>query len=182
MVKTIKVSARPLAAGLVAAAAFGLPALAQLSAQGGPIRVNADNSSVLERERRVVVVGNVDIVQGDARLRADTVTLYYSGTDSGGQTGIGGSFGDIESMTAEGEVFYVTPDLKARGDHGVYNALADTITLTGEVVLIRGEDVARGNELVLNVSEGRSQLRGGDGRVQILIMPESDGTSPAPDN
>lgn len=173
MVKMTRFHAAPLMASLMTAGAFGLPAAAQLSAQGGPIRVNADNSSVLERERRVVVVGNVDIVQGDARLRADRVTLYYSGTNGASQTGIGGGFGDIERMTAEGEVFYVTPDLKARGDQGTYNAAADTITLTGEVVLIRGEDVARGSELVLNVGEGRSQLRGGDGRVQILIMPET---------
>ena len=182
MVKTTRVHARPLVAGLVAAAAFGLPALAQLSAQGGPIRVNADSSSVLERERRVLVVGNVDIVQGDARLRADTVTLFYSGTSGGGQSGIGGGFGDIERMTAEGEVFYVTPELKARGDAGTYDAVADTITLTGEVVLLRGEDVARGCELVLQVSEGRSNLKGCDGRVQILINPESGSSGPAQEN
>ncbi|MCI4645158.1 MAG: OstA family protein [Hyphomonadaceae bacterium] len=177
-----RISARPIMAALGAVMTLSLPAMAQLSSQGGPIRVNADNSSVLERERRVIVVGNVDIVQGDARLRADKVTLYYSGRDGAGQTGIGGSFGDIQSMVAEGEVFYVTPDLKARGDEGTYDAAADTITLIGEVVLIRGEDVARGNELVLNVSEGRSQLRGGDGRVQILIMPESAAAAAGTDN
>ncbi|MEO0464931.1 MAG: LptA/OstA family protein [Pseudomonadota bacterium] len=163
-----------------AASAFLLvgSASAQLSSEGGPIRVNADTSSVLERERRVVVIGNVDIVQGDARLRADQVTLFYSDRDGEtGGGGIGGSFGDIERMTAVGDVFYVTPDLKARGDTGTYNATTDVITLTGEeVVLIRGEDVATGCELELKVAEGRSNLKGceGDG-VRILIMPE--GTS-----
>lgn len=152
-------------------------AAAQLSSEGGPIRVNADTSSVLERERRVVVVGNVDIVQGDARLRADEVTLFYSGrSDDDGSSGISGGFGDIESMRATGDVFYVTPDLKARGDVGVYDANSDIIRLTGEeVVLIRGEDVARGCQLELKVAEGRSNLKGceGDG-VQILIIPEGE--------
>lgn len=161
-----------LAAGLILAAPA---ALAQLSSEGGPIRVNADSSSVLERDRRVVVIGNVDIVQGDARLRADRVTLFYGG-DGGSGGGIGGGFGDIESLRAEGNVFYVTPDLKARGDVGTYTASTETILLTAnegnEVTLIRGEDVAVGRELELNVAAGQSQLKGGDGRVRILINPE----------
>lgn len=165
-----------LAAGAVALAA---PAGAQLSSEGGPIRVNADNSSVYERQRRVLVVGNVDIIQGEARLRADKVTLTYSGTpETGGtgQSGVGRGFGAIETMTADGNVFYITPDLKARGDRGTYAAASDTITMTGDVVLIRGEDVARGCELVLEVTAGRSTLRGcgEDGRVQMLIVPDGE--------
>ncbi|MEM9739257.1 MAG: LptA/OstA family protein [Pseudomonadota bacterium] len=151
------------------------PAGAQLSSEGGPIRVNADSSQILERDRRVLVIGNVDIIQGDARLRADTVTLFY-GANGAANAGIGGSFGEIERMRAEGDVFYVTSDLKARGDVGTYNAQNDTITLTGEeVVLIRCEDVARGTELVINVAQGRTTLKGGersDGRVSILLFPE----------
>ena len=178
MVKMDKWIAHRFAGAAILAAATAFGASAQLSSEGGPIRVNADTSSVLERERRVVVIGNVDIVQGDARLRADEVTLFYSGRSGGDANGLGGGFGDIETMTAVGDVFYVTPDLKARGDIGTYDAVSDTITLTGEeVILIRCEDVARGTELVLNVSEGRTTLRGGDqsdGRVSILLFPEGE--------
>jgi len=179
MVKMDNRSGKRLLGAAILAVGLAGSASAQLSSEGGPIRVNADTSSVLERERRVVVIGNVDIVQGDARLRADQVTLFYSDRSGGGAGGIGGGFGDIESMTATGDVFYVTPELKARGDVGTYNAMTDIITLTGEeVVLIRGEDVARGCELELKVSEGRSNLKGceGDG-VQILIIPEGSGGS-----
>ena len=42
-------------------------ALAQISGEGGPIRVNADRSEVLERERKMVLIDNVDITQGTAR-------------------------------------------------------------------------------------------------------------------
>ncbi len=160
-----------LAACMCAAAPL---ASAQLSSEGGPIRVNADNSSVYEREQRVVVIGNVDIIQGDARLRADKVTLNYASRDGGQPAGLGGGFGDIDKMFADGNVFYVTPDLKATGDAGTYDAKTDTITLTGEVVLVRGEDVARGELLVIDVVEGRSTLRGGEGRVQMLIIPGQD--------
>lgn len=148
------------------------PALAQISQEGGPIQVNSDNSLVREKQREVTVSGNVDIVQGAARLRANTVTLNYTGSDGATRsTGLTGGFGDISSMRADGDVFYVTPELKVRGDTGVYLASTDTITLTGNVILSRGEDVARGCEMEMRVSEGRSQLKGCDGRVQMVIFP-----------
>ena len=149
---------------------MAFPAAAQVSGQGGPIRVNADRSEVMERQRQVVLIDNVDIMQGDARLRANRVTIYYAGqgeTETAGMTG----FGDISSMDAVGEVYYVTPDLKATGDRGTYDASADTITLTGNVVLIRGEDVATGTKLVMRLAEGRTTLDGGDGQVQMNINP-----------
>lgn len=157
---------------LVGGAALA-PAAAQVSGEGGPIRVNADRSEVMERERRVVLIDNVDIQQGDARLRADRVTLNYSGSSGSGDTTTSGmaGFGDISSLEAVGEVFYVTPELKATGDRGVYEARTDTITLTGDVVLIRGEDVATGEQLVMRLSEGRTVLDGGNGQVQMNISP-----------
>ena len=158
----------------IAAAAIGLvaatPATAQISGEGGPIRVNADRSEVVEKQRQVILTDSVDIMQGDARLRANRVTLNYSGSGETQTTGLSG-FGDISSMEAVGEVFYVTPELKATGDNGVYNAAEDTITLTGNVVLIRGEDVATGERLVMELSEGRTVLDGGSGQVQMNINP-----------
>lgn len=165
---------------LSAAAALTIlasPAMAQLASEGGPIQVSSDNSEVRERQRQVVVSGNVDIVQGEARLRADRVTLYYASNGGGDRSaGIGGGFGDITSMTAEGEVFYVTPDLKARGDKGIYEAADETIVMTGEVILSRGEDIARGCELNLDIAAGRSTLTGCNGRVQMVIIPTGDET------
>ncbi|MEM5518872.1 LptA/OstA family protein [Henriciella sp. AS95] len=145
-------------------------AIAQVSGEGGPIKVNADKSEVLEKQRKVVLIDNVDIMQGTARLRANRVTINYAGSGETQTNGLTG-FGDIESMEAVGEVFYVTPDLKATGTKGIYNAASDTITLTGDVVLIRGEDVATGQRLVMNLEEGRTVLDGGSGQVQMNINP-----------
>jgi lipopolysaccharide export system protein LptA len=77
-------------------------------------------------------------------------------------------------MTARGEVFYITPDLKATGDLGIYNAATDTITLTGNVILIRGEDVAKGNRLVMELTAGKTTLDGGDSQVNMVIIPNED--------
>ncbi len=166
---------RILAAGVIAIA-MGGSAYAQVSGEGGPIRVKADRSEVLDKERKVILIDNVDITQGDARLRADIVTLEYGGGGQTQTTGLGSNFGDIRTMTARGNVFYVTPDLKANGDLGVYVASTDTITLTGNIVLVRDEDVAKGEKLVMELSAGKTTLDGGDSQVNMVIIPgEGDG-------
>jgi len=146
-------------------------AWAQVSGEGGPIRVTADRSEVLDKERKVVLIDNVDITQGTARLRADIVTIEYGGGGDTTTSGLGSNFGDIRTMTARGNVFYVTPDLKVNGDLGVYVASADTVTLTGNIVLVRGEDVAKGDRLVIELAAGKTKLDGGDSQVKMVINP-----------
>jgi lipopolysaccharide export system protein LptA len=169
-----------IALGLSALALAG-PARAQLSSQGGPIQVDADNGEIRDREKKAVYFGNVDVIQGDARLRADRIEVLYSGGGEG--SGLGGSFGELSSIIATGQVFYVTPDFKARGNKGTYDAPSGTITLEGEVIVSRGEDVATGQKLVLLLSEGRSVLTGGQGeRVRTTLTPQGtpESTTPAP--
>ncbi|MEM8617007.1 MAG: LptA/OstA family protein [Pseudomonadota bacterium] len=155
----------------LAATTITLSAHSQLSGDGGPIRVKADRSEVLDRERKVLLIDNVDITQGDARLRADVVTLEYAPANAATASGLASGFGDIRTMTARGNVFYVTPDLKANGGLGVYNAERDVITLTGDVILVRGEDVARGQRLVMDLGAGRTVLDGSDSQVNMVIIP-----------
>ncbi|MEL7130065.1 MAG: LptA/OstA family protein [Pseudomonadota bacterium] len=158
---------------------FALPAVAQLSPDGGPIQINADRLDVLERENKATYVGNVDVLQASARLRSDKLTINFKSSGEGRQGGVGGSFGAPDTMVAEGEVFYVTPDLKARGDRGVYTADTDTVLLTGNVILERGEDIAVGECLTLEISAGKSTLGcGADGdRVITQITPTNPGDS-----
>jgi lipopolysaccharide export system protein LptA len=168
---------RNFGAVLVAFAAITAPAYAQVSSEGGPIYINSDRTESLELERKVLLIGNVDIQQGDARLRADKVTMVFAGKESGTSNTVGGSFGQIESMTAEGQVFYVTPELKAKGDKGVYVATTDTITMTGNVALMRGRDVAEGEVLKLEITNRRTTLDGGEGRTRMMIDPDSQNGS-----
>lgn len=156
-----------LAAGMMVSGA----AMAQLSDQGGPIQVDADNGEVLDREKKAIYYGNVDVIQGDARLRADRIEVNYAGGGTGG--GLGGSFGELTTIVAIGKVYYVTPEFKATGAKGTYDARDGTITLEGDVIVARGEDVATGDRLVLKLSEGRSTLSAdGNKRVRMVLTPQ----------
>ena len=76
--------------------------------------------------------GNTMDTNGYTPLRADTITVYSTpkGTDANGQPSCGGT----DRIVADGNVFYVTPQQNARGDHAVYSKAADEIVITGDVV------------------------------------------------
>jgi len=171
------------AAGIALALAMGLsaPAFAQISSQGGPIYINSERTESIERERRVLLTGNVDIRQGDARLRADRVTIHFAapeGASPAAGASIAGGFGQIERIAAEGSVYYVTPELKAKGDRGVYELASDTIVMTGNVALMRDRDVAEGERLRMEIANRRTTLEGGTGRARMVIDPSSSPQTP----
>lgn len=161
--------------GLVLGLLMGVPAQAQISSEGGPIYINSERTESLERERKVLLVGNVDIRQGTARLRADTVTILFTGQPAPGAStqGVAAGFGEVQSILAEGNVYYVTPELKAKGDRGIYELATDTITMTGNVALMRDRDVAEGQRLKMEISNRRTTLEGGGGRTRMVIDPDS---------
>ena len=65
----------------------------------------------------------------------------------------------------------MTPELKAKGDRGVYELATDTITMTGNVALMRERDVAEGETLRMEVKNRRTTLEGGSGRTRMVIEP-----------
>lgn len=169
---------------LIAAGAFLLsafaaaPAHAQLSEGGGPVSYEANNLEYFDTERRLVLAGDVDIVQNDARLRADRITLFFSSSSGGPNAGGLGS-GDIERMIAEGEVYYVRPSQSARGNRAVYEIAQDSVTFSGNVVVASDENVIRGETLVLNIGNRRTVIRPqGGGRVRGVFVPSEGGQNP----
>lgn len=164
------------AAGFALAALSAAPAHAQLSEGGGPVSYSADNLEYFDGERRLVLQGDVDIVQNDARLRADRITLFFSqstGGGQGGQQGLGA--GDIQRMIAEGEVYYVRPSQSARGNRAVYEIANDSVTFSGNVVVASDENVIRGETLVLQIGTRRTTIRPQAGqRVRGVFVPQEN--------
>ncbi len=85
-------------------------------------------------------------------------------------------------MEATGSVFYVTPEQRVRGDQALYDAKAQTLTVTGSVVASRGQDVMKGGRLVVNTVSGDARMEGGTDRssrrVRTVIYPGASPDSP----
>jgi lipopolysaccharide export system protein LptA len=152
-------------------------ARAQLSSQAGPISYSADNLEYMDGDRTLVLTGNVDLLQNDARLQASKLTLYFAkgAKDPSGANAMGS--GQIQRIVATGDVHYVRPKQKARGDEAVYQASTDTVTFSGNVVISNVDNVLRGETLVLQIGSGRTTLKPADKageRIRGVLRPHQN--------
>ncbi len=151
-----------------------------------PIDISSDNSEQFREERRAVWYGNVEVIQGTSRLRTPRLTVFYSAREPNGPKPAAGDaasdIGHIERVEADGPVYYMTPTQKAKGDHGTYIGADDTITLTGDVVMVQDKNVATGDKAVINQKTGHSTLTsnahtgGGRQRVRAVLYPQNNTT------
>jgi len=153
------------------------PAAAQVNTSSkSPIDITADQAEVVNAKCMAIWRGAAEAVQDKSRLRADTLTVYSraKGAGANGEPSCGG----VERILADGHVYYVAPDQNARGDHAVYSQARNDIVITGDVIVVRGEDVARGDKLTINVSTHEAQMQssvtgaGKPGRVRAVVYPD----------
>lgn len=180
--------------GFAAALALGLAAAGTAWAQsngggpsGGPprlsfdskapIEISADALEVQDQTSQAVFTGNVNVKQADMLLRADRLEVFYAG---GSVTDVTGGPSGIKKIEAKGNVFVTSKEDSAQGDSAVYEPDKGIVTMRGNVILTRGENVLKGTELVVNLNTGRSVMTaGGDGgRVKGLIVPEQRPAAP----
>ncbi|MGQ2990654.1 MAG: LptA/OstA family protein [Brevundimonas sp.] len=106
----------------------------------------------------------VEITQGPNRLRADAIE------------GARGSGDQINTVTASGGVYYVTPNETIRGDRAVYTVSNATIVVTGDVILTQGKNVLTGSRLTYNVDTGAASMASSAGsRIQGVFYPQGSG-------
>lgn len=150
-------------------------ASAQIGDSSLPLDIEADHSELFNPENRAVWTGNVRVVQGDSSIQADRIEVFFDGQSTG--AGPTGNLGNIERIVATGNVFYTTPEQRARGERGVYLLESETVTLTGDVVITQGEDVFTATRFVTDLVTGNSSFgEAGDGeRVRMVIHPRNAG-------
>ena len=140
-------------AGLIAsgAAAQAVSSLKNHNSNA-PVDFAADRIELQDRADRAVLTGNVDITQGDMRLRATRVTIAYS---SASQT-------EVTRMDASGGVILTSRGETARSQFAIYDLRTRLVTMIGNVILARaGQGETRGNRMVLNMNSGFATLDGG---------------------
>lgn len=193
-------------AAIVASAVLGLgvtpgPAAAQgFSGHDSQeqIEIVADSLVVEQDQELAVFTGNVDAVQGTLNLRSDTLRVFYgspaqpqaaAGEADPGQPQAaadeqpaGGQ--QIRRLEAAGRVFLTAPGESARGDRGTYEVQQGLMTLEGDVVLTRGDNVVRGARLDTDLRTGVSKVTaaapGGrpEQRVRSLFVPARQAEQP----
>jgi len=119
-----------------------------------PVDFAADRIELQDRTDRAVLTGNVEVTQGDMKLRAARVTIAYTSAD---QT-------QVDRMDASGGVLLTTQTETARSSYAIYDLHTRLVTMIGNVVITRaGKGETRGNRLVLDMNSGNATLNGSAG-------------------
>ncbi len=136
-----------------------------------PVKIQAASLEVRDKDKIATFSGDVHVVNGDTELRCKSLVVFYD-EDPGSRSmkaadpGPGGAQ-QIRRIEAKGGVLVVQKDQNATGDSAIFNMRENTVMLTGNVIVTRGQDVLRGQRLVVNLSSGVSKMDGG--RVDVLI-------------
>jgi len=158
-----------LAAAVAAQAApQGGNALMSKKDSNAPINISSDSFQADLNGKTGTWKGNVVVVQGDMKLRANSVRMSTVN-------------GKADKVLASGNVVVDSPKSgTATGDNGVYNVGPRTVLMTGNVVLKKGKDVMRGQQLTVNLETGQAVLGGGvkgttqsGNRVQAVFTPNA---------
>ena len=158
-------------AALAASAGSLLAAPAAKPIVGGsnaPITISSDSFQADLNAKSGTYSGNVVIVQGDMKLRANTVKLTTINNKA-------------DKVVASGNVVVDSPKSGiVTGESGVYSIVPRTVVMAGNVVLKKGKDVMRGAQLTVNLATGQAVLGGGvkgqaqgNTRVQAVFTPNS---------
>ena len=138
---------------------------------GAPIKVEAARLDVDDTKHQATFRGDVRAVQGDFIVRTEVLHATYTGSaglelDSGSAAKADGPSGaQLRSIYAPSKIIVEsTTGQYAAGDSGRFNIETNEIELIGNVILKRGRQLVRGQNLAIDLTNGLSRIQTGSGR------------------
>jgi len=142
-------------------------------AQPDPIEITADKLVTDNQKRSALFSGNVTAVQGDTRLTADELTIFYKSKSAQGSAGSN----DIERLEARGHVRIMFDNKLAVSNQAVYIIEERKLVLEGPgSKVVSDQDEVTGTKITFYRNEGRMALEGDDqNRVKVVIHSDQRG-------
>ena len=162
---------------------------------------------VHDQQKYATFKGSVKAVQGTTTLRADQLDVHYVG--GGDKLAIGKgtaealpakATGDNASTAAADSTEAKITKIEAKGnviinsdqdqtttsDWALYDVPAQMVTVGGNVVLTQGQNVLKGDRLVIDLKTGESRFENPGntptgGRIRALFMPKADANAKSKD-
>ena len=163
-----------------------------------PVHIEAATLVVKDKEKIATFSGDVKVVQGDTTMKCKILVVFYeqdseaekaaaaakpAGKSMQAATPGPGGEQRIKRLEAQGSVVVIQKDQTATGELGIFDMKTNTVTLTNNVIMTQGQNVLRGDKLIVDLTSGVSRVesdKNGQGRVQGLFLPGSAGPAPAP--
>ena len=169
-----------------------------------PIDIESDMLTVYDAKKYATFKGNVKAVQGTTTLRAAELDVHYIGGAEKLASGDGETVpvanpqapqgtkdgnepqARISKIEARGNVVITSEDDQTTtSEWALYDVPAQTVTVGGNVVLSQGQNVLKGDRLVIDLTTGESRFENtgnaatGGGRIRALFMPKQGDQKPA---
>lgn len=131
-----------------------------------PVEVTSDRLDLDQGSGTAVFSGAVHVGQGELRLSADRVQVFY---DPESQAGTG----PIQRLIATGGVTLANGAEAAEADEATYEVSSGHIDMKGDVLLTQGSNALSGDALAINLVSNTAQMQG---RVRTLFVPQPQGS------
>lgn len=138
-----------------------------------PLDIDAGKLDYFDKDQRLVYSGSVVVTNGPSTLKASRLIILLDKGQGGGVEANGGS-DRVRHIDAEGPVTLVSKDQIGVGDRGSYDRAENKVYLNGHVTLSQGDNVAKGEKLVYDITTGQATVLGGPsqgGRVRSIFTP-----------
>lgn len=152
-----------------------------------PIKIDSNKLEVFDKENRAIYSGDVVLVQGQTTLRSSSMTIFYisnkatPGAEPAKAGGAAAGQNSIRKIDFDGPISIISGTQSATSKFMVYDAQAETVTLTGNVIISDCDNVQRGERAVYDIKSGRATVDSGNkGRVQGIFTPGSEDKKKAP--
>jgi len=144
------------------------------SAENRRIRITADQLTTNSAESFAEFTGNVEAVQADFTIRADSLRIYYRRKEEKPEPEAVAQ-DSIQRIVANGNVRINTGEQSAKSDRAEYSVEDGRLTLIGKGSTITdGLNSIEGSRLTLNRFTGEITVDGGEQRVRAVFYPNSD--------
>jgi lipopolysaccharide export system protein LptA len=124
-----------------------------------PVEVTAESLTVDQNTGRTILTGNVLVVQGDIRIKAGQMEVFYDAEGSA-----------ITRLVAGEGITFTTATQAAEAAAADYDLATGLLVLTGDVLLTQGRNALSSDRMTVNLRDGTARL---DGQVRVVILPES---------
>lgn len=160
-----------LPASIAAIILWVLAPLGSVRAAEAPIHVEANKMTSTEKSNSVVFSGDVDAKQGDVRIRADEMTVFYNEMDSGNkgkdkdkdkkkaaQPAEKKTTQQVDKLICIGNVEVTRGEWLGTGKKMVYLSKERQVILTDNAKAWQGQNMVSGDKIIYYLDEGRSEV------------------------
>lgn len=151
-----------------------------------PVEVTSDALQLDQAAGTALFSGTVRVAQGELRLAADRVEVFYAAKPAAGAAapeasgsapaaGAGGA--SIERLEATGNVILSNGPQAAKAEAATYRVATGIVEMTGNVLLTQGPNAVSGQSMRIDLNAGTGLI---EGRVQTIFTPGSAPGGAAP--